>query len=466
MTRPPFHLWLTAAPLLLAGCAPNVAIAVPPNISSESWTATPELPSAGSEQPMPLARLLGSDELQRLVGLAREHNSQIGAATARVRQARGLLRAARGTMLPIVNGSAGISQSRRGNNGQAFDFSDSFAGVDVDFDLDLFGGARNARRAAQQRAVAAEYSRDAVALAVEADVARAFVQRAALAERIAILDRNTELALDLERIIGARVRAGEASRVDLGLQTIQVRQLQTERLRLIEALDRTRTALAVLVGEEAPLFRAEPAPLESFATPALAVMQPAELLARRPDVRAAEHVMLAANGDIAEARAAFMPRISLSARGLLQAASLAGPLSSGGSIGIDLLGPIFDRGRLRGNLEVAAGQQMESVALYRETILTALAETEDAMSANQRSGERAMLLAQVVEEARLTARLARLQYLGGEVDLQYVLDAEQLLSASEDAAAVALQERLEAGIDLYLAMGGAPVTASIRTRGL
>lgn len=216
------------------------------------------------------------------------------------------------------------------------------------------------------------------------------------------------------------------------------------------------------MGEEAPLFRSDPAPLEGFAVPALAVMQPAELLARRPDVRAAEHVMLGANGDIAESRAAFMPRISLSARGLLQAASLTGPLSSGGSIGLDLLGPIFDRGRLRGNLEVAAGQQMESVALYRETILAAPAETEDAMSGALRSGERAALLAQVVEEARLTARLARLQYLGGEVDLQYVLDAEQLLSASEDAAAVALQERLEAGIDLYLAMGGAPVMSDGR----
>ena len=412
-----------------------------------------------TEGPIPLGRLLGSVELERLITQARARNAQVSAATARIRQARGLLQSARGAMLPAVSGSAGLSQSRNSNNGNPFDFGQSFASIDVNFDVDLFGGARAGRRAALQRAVAAEYTRDAVALAIEADIARAYIQRAALAERIAILDRNTQLALDLERIIGARVRAGEATRVDLGLQTIQVRQLQTERLRLLEALDRTRTALAVLVDEEAPLFQSEPAPLDSFAEPALAVMQPAMLLARRPDVRAAEQNMLAANGDIAEARAAFLPRISLSARGLLQAVSLTGPLSSGTSVGLDLLGPIFDRDRLRGNLEVTAGQQWESVALYREVILVALAETEDALSASLRSGERALLLAQVVEEARLTARLARLQYLGGEVDLQYVLDAEQLLSASEDAAAIARQERLEAGIDLYSAIGGSPVLA-------
>ncbi len=345
-------------------------------------------------------------------------------------------------------------QSRNSSGGNPFDFSEPFAGLDIDFAVDLFGEGRAGRRAAQYRVSAAEHSRAAVALTIEAAVARAFVRRAALAERIAILDRNTQMAIDLERIISARVRAGDASRVDLGLQTIQVRQLQTERLRLVEAFDRTRTALAVLVGEEAPLFRSEAMSLDSLAPPTLAVLQPALLLTRRPDVRAAEYAMLAANGDIAQARAAFMPRINLSARGLLQAVSLTGPLSSSSSIGLDLLAPIFDRGRLRGNLELVAGQQAELAELYRETILTALAETEDAMSATLRSAERARLLAEVVEEARLTARLARLQYLGGEVDLQYVLDSEQLLSSAEDAAAVGNQERLEAAIDLYLAIGG------------
>lgn len=451
----PWPLW--TLPLAIVGCAPHVQIAVPPNIASDTWTIDQASFPAEGAVPSSLGGLFGSPELERLIAQARQRNTQIGVASARIRQARGLLQSARASMLPVVSGSAGISQSRNSNAGNPFDFGESFVGIDVGFDIDLFGGARAARRASQYRVRAAEQNRDAVALAIEADVARAFVRRSALAERIEILDRNTQQALDLERIIGARFRAGDATRVDLGLQTIQVRQLQTERLRLLEALDRTRTALAVLVGEEAPLFRMPPQPLSGFIASDLSPMQPATLLARRPDIRTAEHVVLAANGDIAEARAAFMPRISLSARGLLQTISLTGPLSSGSLIGLDLLGPIFDRGRLRGNLEFVSGRQMEAVELYRETMLTALAETEDAMSASLLAREREVLIGQIVEEARLTARLARIQYIGGEADLQRVLDAEQLLSAAEDAASIARQERLEASIDIFRAIGGAPV---------
>ena len=466
MSLRPARWPFTVLPLALVGCAPSVQIAVPPNISSEAWTLDQASSPTEIAMPSSLGELLGSQDLDQLIVQARQRNTQIGVASARIRQARGLLQSARGAMLPVVSGSAGISQSRNSNAGNPFDFSESFVGIDLDFDIDLFGGARAARRASQYRVGAAEQNRDAVALAVEADVARAFVRRAALAERIAILDRNTQQALDLERIIGARFRAGDATRVDLGLQTIQVRQLQTERLRLLEALDRTRTALAVLVGEEAPLFRMSPPTLSGFAASDLSPMQPALLLARRPDVRTAEYVMLAANGDIAEARAAFMPRISLSARGLLQTISLTGPLSSGSSIGLDLLAPIFDRGRLRGNFEFVSGRQMEAVELYRETMLTALAETEDAMSASLLAREREVLIGQIVEQAALTARLARLQYIGGEADLQRVLDAEQLLSAAEDAAAIARQERLETSIDIFRAIGGAPAVAQESDRNL
>jgi outer membrane protein TolC len=273
------------------------------------------------------------------------------------------------------------------------------------------------------------------------------------------LDRNVEQALDLERIIRARLNAGDATRVDLGLQTIQVRQLQTERLRLDQSLDRTRTALAVLIGEEAPRFQLSPASLDSLAPPTLSTVQPSALITRRPDIRAAEARIDAAGGDVQQARAAFFPRIRLTASALGQAASLSGPLSSTFAIGADLLAPIFNRGRLRANLELSAARQVESVELYRQVLLTSLAEVEDALTAVDRARAREILLIEVVEEARLTARLARLQYIEGEVDLQRLLDAEQRLVEAEDARAVALQERLEAAIDLFKAMGGNPLAA-------
>lgn len=452
-------------PLVAAGCVPHARLEVAPEILSTQWSraegvtsAAPDLVSASRASNLGAA--LGSAELEGLIARASTANTGIGITQARIRQARALFGAARGTMLPVVTSSAGLSGTRTQRTGDPFDFSDAFGGIDISFDIDLFGAGRAERRAARHRLRAAEFDRDATLLVVQSDVARVYVQRATLAARIALLDRNVEQAVELERIIRARLNAGDATRVDLGLQTIQVRQLQTERLRLDQSLDRTRTALAVLVGEEAPRFQLSPASLDSLAPPTLATLQPSELIIRRPDIRAAEARIDAAGGDVQQARAAFFPRIRLNASALGQAASLSGPLSSTFAIGADLLAPIFNRGRLRANLEFSAARQVESVELYRQVLLTSLAEVENALTAVDRSRAREILLIEVLEEARLTARLARLQYIEGEADLQRLFDAEQRLVEAEDARAVALQERLEAAIDLFKAMGGNPLADS------
>ena len=447
--------------LALCACAPHVALEPTPVVRSEQWSGGPGPALRDPDATIPgsatLGAAMGSAELDELIERASRENTDIAAAVARIRQSRALLRIARGSMLPAISASAGISATRTDQT--RFDFRDAFGGIDISFELDLFGAHRAERDAAISRFQATEYDREAVLLAVQADVARAYVQQATLAARLALIDRNITQQRELERIIRARVDAGDGTRVDLGLQTIQVRELQSERARLEQALDRTRTSLAVLVGEEAPQFRPSPAPLEALVVPSVRLVQPTELVSRRPDVRAAEARIQAAGGDIRAARAAFYPRLTLSSRGLSQAAILVGPLSTLFSTGAGLLAPIFDRGRLRGNLEFAAGQQAESVALYRQALLNCLADVENAISAVNRSGERAEITEQSVANARETTRLARLQYLEGDADLQRLFDAEQRLIESEDARLIAQQERLEAAIDLFKALGGMPARA-------
>ena len=446
----------TASLALLAGaCAPSAELRPRPEVESAGWSR-PAVPAQATHQPA-LGAALGDPTLQRLIEQAALRNADVAAAAARIDRARSQLGIARASMLPVVSGSAGLSRTETDNSGgSVFNFSQGFAGLDISYDVDLFGGERAGRRGARARLAAASFDRDAVALVVETEVARAFVQHSALAERIALLDRNIGQARELERIIGVRLRLGDATRVDTGLQTIQVRQLEAERLRLTEALARTRNALAVLVGEEAPRFALAPATLAGFRVPDIALVQPGELLVRRPDVRAAEARIAAAEGDVARARAAFLPRLRLSASALGQAATLGGPIGATLSIGSDLLAPIFNRRRLRGELGTAAAEQAESVELYRGALLTALGEAENGLVAVEQSRAREALLAEIVAEARTTARLSRLQYIEGEADLQHVLDAEQLLIRAEDARAVARQERLEAAIDLYKALGGSP----------
>ncbi|HEY0327391.1 MAG TPA: efflux transporter outer membrane subunit [Allosphingosinicella sp.] len=456
MRMRPFVLPLLA----VSGCAPSVQLAAPPQVLSTAWSVAPADGLAG--ETASLAAGMRSPELGLLVERALAYNPDLGAAAARIQQARGQLRTARAESLPSGGLSIGGRSITSDDPGSSpFDFSVASAGLDISWELDLFGRQAAGRRSARARFAAASLDRDAAALAVEAELARAFVQHAVLSHRLALLERNIASARDLERIIGVRLRLGAASRVDTGIQAVNVGELEVERSRLTEARDRTRSAMAVLAGAEAPLFQAPATALSSIALPAVAVTQPATLLVRRPDVRAAEARIAAASGDVDQARRAFLPRIRLSASGLGQAAALAGPIGLTASIGGDLLAPIFDRARLHGGLTTASGVQRESVEQYRAVLLQAFRETEDALAGVEQSRRRAELLDRIVEEARTTARLARMQYMEGYADLQTVLNAEDQLIASEDAQAVALQQRLEAAIDLYRAMGGAGATPAL-----
>ena len=442
---------------LAIGCAPKAELAVAPQILSSDWrggpaTAADHLVSVSGQA---LADAFRSPALEALTTRALAANAEIAIARTRIEQARAQLQIARAAMLPVVSASAGLSANRTDNiGGSVFDFSDAFAGLDVSFDTDLFGGRRADRRAARDRVAAAGFDRDATALVVEAEVARAYVQHAALADRLHFLDENIAGARELERIVQVRLREGVATKVDTGLQSIEVRQLEAERLRLIEAQAQTRNALAVLVGEEPPRFELSLTRLQSLTVPSFAPVQPGELLVRRPDIRAAEARIRAASGDVASARAAFLPNFRLTASTLGQAATLTGPFGAAVSAGAALLAPIFDGGRLRGQLSNASAAQAETVELYRRALLVALGEAEDALAAAEQSGARQLLLDRVVEEARTTLRLRRLQYIEGEADLRDVLDAQRLLVQAEDARAISIQERLNAAVDLYRAMGG------------
>jgi multidrug efflux system outer membrane protein len=457
--------------LLAAGCAPQVRLAVAPGIVSGQWRDTPAAPApapgfestpalAPAAGQVTLAEALGSAELERLTARALAANADVEAALARIERARAELGVARAAMLPVVSASAGLAHTRSDDKTDPYRFSQGFGQLDIAYDVDLFGAARAGKRAARARLAAARFDRDAAALVVESEVARSYVQYCALSDRIGLLDRSIADARELERIINVRFREGAATKVDTGLQAIETRNLEAERLRLVEARLRTRNALALLVGEEAPLFDPADGGLDGFRVPAPALVQPGELLVRRPDVRAAEARIAAASGDVDAARRAFLPSLRLSASRLAQAATLSGPLGLTTSIGAGLLAPIFDRGRLNGRLHVAAADQHESVALYRKALLAALKESEDALAGVSQSEERERLIADVVANAQTTARLSRMQYLEGEADLRTVLDAQRLLVQAEDARALVLQERLAAAADLYEAMGGAPQGAA------
>jgi outer membrane protein, multidrug efflux system len=435
--RVPFPVVPALAFAVAAGCAPAPRLEVPAEIVSQTWSAPAALPALDED----LGLLIGGEELAALVERARAANPELRAARERVAAASALLKGARASALPIVSASAGAGAARSLSGGQLFEFESSFANLDASLTLDLFGREAARRRAARARARAAGFDADAAEIVVTAAVMRAFLQRATLARRLELTDTAINQAGETARILQIRRREGAATRVDVGLQQI--------RLRLAEAHDRTRTALAVLVGEEAPRFTLAAASLTNLSPPALGAPDPMTVLARRPDVQAAEARIRAAGGDVQAARRAFLPLIGVS----LGASSGSGvnPAVALAQIGGEVLAPIFGRRRLNADLDAAAAGQREAVHQYRRAVLEALREVEDALSAIARSDERHRLLSEVQAEARITATLARRQYLEGDADLQRLLESQDLTVAAADALAVALQERIEARIALYAA---------------
>jgi len=449
---------------LSACAAPRPHLAVPPEVLSADWRGPS---TTGATLPESLAAAFRAPVLAELTSRALAGNADLAAATARIEQARAQMRIARASMFPTVSATAGASATRSdgGGSGVRFESNGGFAGLDVSYELDLFGREAAGRRSVRAQARAAQFDREALALTIEAELARALLQSAALAERLRLLDRGLVDARELDRVIGVRFRLGEATRLETAQQAIELKRLETERLRLAQAREQTRNAAAILVGEEAPTFDLPDIAFAALAVPEPAVVQPAELLVRRPDIRAAEARIAAAAGDVDRARAAFLPSIRLSASGIGEAATLGGPVAAVLSIGAGLLAPIFEGGRLRGELDLSAATQRESVELYRGALLTALGEAQNALAAVRLSEERAALQAAAVEEARTAAQLSLRRYLEGETDFQFVADARADLVAAEDAAVLARQERLEAAIDLYRAMGGPARPAITATPG-
>jgi multidrug efflux system outer membrane protein len=187
---------------------------------------------------------------------------------------------------------------------------------------------------------------------------------------------------------------------------------------------------------------------KTIRVPQITAPAPAVLIERRPDIQAAEARLGAAGGDVDAARRAFYPSFGLSVGAVArsEAIGIFNPLVT---IGADLLPPIFAHSRLRGELALSAAAQREAVGLYRQSVLTALRDVEDALSAIDHARQREALLTDVEAEARTTSGLARRQYLEGDTDLQQLLDAQDLLIAAQDARALARQELLAATVALY-----------------
>lgn len=441
--------------LLLSGCAvyaPSVPDAEPG--LPETWPVT-HAADDGKVVDVPWREFFADENLKALIAAALDSNRDLRVAVLDVERARSLYRIQRADRIPSLGVTAAMT--RVGNDNQPVD-----EGYTVDlgaaFELDLFGRVRNLSRAALEQYFATEAAQRAVELVLVADVAGAYLTLAADRELLRITEAALLADEETLKLTERRYELGAVSALDLARSRTIVETARADAARFAGQVAQDENALRLLVGApiDSTLFP------DAFDPQALGLAPlpsgvPSDVLLRRPDVRAAERRLRAASANVGAARAAFFPSISLTGSVGTASADLDGLFESG-SYGwrfvpsIDI--PIFQAGRLRGNLGVANADRDIALARYEQAIQAAFRDTADALAltgtlAEQHAAQRALL-----DSANRVYELSKARYDAGQDSYLSLLDAQRTLYAAQQGlVGVQLAEQFNR-VSLYRALAG------------
>ncbi len=435
----PLHLNLSVASIAVfaASCAMDSGTASKPMTVPPAWKNAGDFPVASPSRD--LSRWWGKFEdpaLNRLISSALQDNPDISAATARIRESRARRDAEFAGLFPTLGG--GVSTNSRSidtDPGGRVSGTSYSANLDASWEADLFGRRRSAVQAAAANVGAAEENLNSVHAALAAEIAS-----------------TAQLAT-------WRQQSGETDMLESTQARSSLESARAAIPSLEQAIAQGRNQLALLAGREPgaldPLLSGGngiPSPPDR-----LAIGIPADVLRQRPDVRVAGYQVLAAAANTRAADAARYPSLNLSGSlGLntVRARDFLNPETAAANLLTSLTSPIFDAGRIRAGIGAASAIEQQAIDNYRSTVLTALAETENALIACRRSAERLATLEKATRLARESDALARQRYEAGEIDFLEVLDSQRTLLSLEDSLLGTRTDRTTAYIRLYQALGG------------
>jgi outer membrane protein, multidrug efflux system len=445
--------------LALAACSLGPRYHKPDIAPPDHWVtsadpAAPEWPSSE------WWHAFNSSDLDAFIAAAQRTNDDLRAAVARVGEADAERRIARAPLLPSLGIAAQATRARAPQPGSnaAYAIGNDFNPLlTASYQLDFFGKNRAQLAAATATANASRYDRSTIELTVMAGVATSYFQALELRDRLSVADSNFANASQVLHGLELEERAGIATALDVAQQQTVVATVNATIPPLREQLRQTLDALAILVGLPPQAVDVTSGGLDALSQPQVRPGLPSELLARRPDVAAAEAQLMAANANIGAARAAFFPTINLTADGGYESPALATlltPASRVWSLGAGLTQPIFQGGALRGGYALAKAQYQELLADYHKAVISALANVEDALVAVQQTTEQVSRQQQATGQARRAYRFAQAQMHAGTINVLTLLNTETALFTAEDALAQAKYAHLQSLVTLFQALGG------------
>lgn len=459
---------------LMAGCAVGPDYHRPDAPLSDRYLGQPSVERRSAATPPDLAvwwEGFGDPTLTHFITRALEQNLDLVQASARVAQARAGLGAANAALLPSGNISgqaARAYQSIETPLGQVLNATPGYArhgntyalNLDASWEVDLFGGLRRGREAARAEYQASEAGAAATRLAVAAQTADIYVTVRGLQTRLDIAKRQVKTQQTLLEKVQLLYSKGLAADYQVRQTQGSLAQVQATVPALRTGLDAAMNALDVMLGAPPGTHRAQLANAQDIpiAPQITAMGSPADLLRRRPDIIAAEHRLEASNARIGEAIAEYYPQFSLSALlGSATAVSSGNLFSSGASQTAGVLGlrwRLFDFARINAQIEQAKGQEAEALAAYRQSVLRATEDVENAFSAMANRENQATTLSRGEASLTQARQSSFMAYQKGTASLIDVLNADETLLQASDARAQARTDSARAAVAAFRALGG------------
>lgn len=457
---------LFAASLLLAACTLAPDYERPGAPIPQNWPLGPAYGKA-AEKGVDLAELgwrdfFLSDTMRGLIEQALENNRNLREAVLNVERARALYRVQRSELLPAIRGEGNMARERvpgdLSGTGQAV--TGARYGVQASvaaYELDLFGRVRSLNEQALREYFATEEARRAAQITLIAEVANAYLTLKADQRLLKLTEETLAAQEDSYKLIKMSFDRGVSSKLELAQAQTAVETARVNSYAFVRQVAQDRNALALLVGapiDEAALDEAQD--IENFVAD-LPIGLPSNLLENRPDIRQAEHLLRGANANIGAARAAFFPRISLTASGGTASSSLSGlfePGSGAWSFMPQISIPIFEGGRNLANLRAAEVEREIHVARYEGAIQTAFREVADALAGQGTYDGQTAAQRSLVDATAESYSLAERRYRSGIDSYLTLLDAQRSLYAAQQELIRTQLAQVSNTVNLYKVLGG------------
>ncbi len=467
---------------LLASCAVGPNYKAPENTITDNWTT-----EATAEPPVTEWWKLFNDELlDKYIARAAEYNNDVLTAESNILQARALRQVAASSFFPHVGADVNATKTYFSKNGPIFAIGPSTGSLpgtvspatgipfsvqvpqiqslynalfDATWELDLFGKTRRTVEAADAVIGRTIEERNDVLISVMAEIARNYMELRGFQKKSQLVEENIGILEQKELIIQKQLAAGYVS--ELNYQMI-LAELASERALLPDLkaqIYRNIYAISTLTGDVPETLvpeLLEPKPLPS-APATIAVGLRSDLLRRRPDIRRAERELAAATANIGVAVASFFPTVTLVGDGGLQSLALKNLFSMGSktwALGGDILMPIFEGGRLMGNLKAKRAESAAAAHIYQQTVLSALEETETALISYTQDLSTTSERLDATEKYRNLVSLSEQRHASGLTSLLALLDTERELKTSEQQLLDSTTASLLDLVTLYKSLGG------------